>query len=288
MVGVDHDTRTRYCRPALARIGTRETQSLLAAYSRGRSMSRKSILLGIAIALLLVGGTGAVFILLIRNEPSEYQRASVEPGEERVAQSNTFFRDFTQLLTDAGNDSGDWEANFTDLQVNSYFEEGFIHSGVDEKLLPDGIRDPRVTIEQGKFRLMFRYGTGNFSSVITVELGVWLAGDEPNVVCLELLKFRAGSLPISAQSLLDRISDTLRRSNVEVTWYRHDGNPVAALKFSSDPQHSSVQLKTLRLEQGQVTIQGSSSDGSGVSNLLPPQWRWAFREPPTKAALAKN
>jgi hypothetical protein len=251
-------------------------------------MSRKSFLLGIGIALLLAGGAAAVLVALIRNEPSEYQRASVEPGEERVAQSEKFFNDFIQLLNDAGADSGEWGANFSEQQVNSYFEEGFIRSGIDEKLLPDGIRDPRLTIEQGKFRLMFRYGAGNWSSVITVELGVWLASEEPNVVCLELLKFRAGSLPISAQSLLDRMSDTLRRSNVEVSWYRHEGNPVAALRFSSDPQHNSVQLKVLKLEQGQVTIQGSSSDGSGASNLIPPQWRWAFRENATKTALAKN
>jgi hypothetical protein len=255
-------------------------------------MNRKSFFLGVGVALLLAGGVSASLILLVQHEPNDYRRAAVPPGEERVAQSKEFLTRFSQLMTDIQTDDGagnnDWKAEFTEQQINSFFDEGFIQSGIDEKLLPEGISEPRVTVETDKLRLMFRYGSGAWSSVISIELHVWVAGSESNVVCLELQKFRAGSLPISAQSLLDRISDALRRNSVEMNWYRHDGNPVAVLRFSSDPQRSSVQLKNLQLEPGRIFMQGSSSDGSGPSALLPPAWRWAFHESATKSSLVKK
>jgi hypothetical protein len=255
-------------------------------------MSRKSFLLGIGVALLLAGGVSASLILLVQHEPSDYSRAAVPPGEEREAQSKSFFVHFTKLMNDIQSDDSatenNWEAEFTEQQVNSFFEEGFVHTGIDEKLLPEGISKPRVSVEADKLRLMFRYGSGAWSSVISIDLRVWLAGGEPNVVAMELQRFRAGSLPISAQSLLNLISDALRRNNVEVTWYRHEGNPVAVLKFSSDPQHSTVQLKALKLEPGRILLQGCSSDGSGVSGLVPPAWRWAFHEPAVRTAFVRK
>jgi hypothetical protein len=276
----------------LRSTGHRQFTSRLACHSRGRDMSRKSLFLGVGVALLLVGGVAAALILLVQHEPSDYRRAALPPGEERVAQSKEFFTRFTQLMNDIQTDESagntDWKAEFTEQQINSFFDEGFVHSGIDEKLLPEGISEPRVALETDKLRLMFRYGSGAWSSVITIELHVWVASGETNVVCMELQKFRAGSLPISAQSLLDRISDALRRNSIDVTWYRHDGNPVAVLRFSSDPQRSTVQLKNLQLEPGRIFMQGSSSDGSGVSGLLPPAWRWAFHQPAQRNVLARN
>ncbi len=255
-------------------------------------MSRKSFLLGIGVALLLAGGVSASLILLVQHEPSDYSRVAVPRGEEREAQSKAFLVTFTKLMNDIQADDGatenNWEAEFTEQQVNSFFDEGFVRTGIDEKLLPEGMSEPRVTVEADKLRLMFRYGSGAWSSVISIDLRVWLAGGEPNVVAMELQRFRAGCLPISAQSLLNLISDALRRNNVEVTWYRRDGNPVAVLKFSSDVQHSTVQLKTLKLEPGRILLQGSSSDGSGVSGLVPPVWRWAFHQPAARTELVRK
>jgi hypothetical protein len=181
-----------------------------------------------------------------------------------------------------------WDADFTEEQINSFFDEGFIHSGINERLLPDGISQPRVAIEPDLVRVMFRYGKNPWSTVISIDLKVWLAGKETNVVALELQSFRAGSLPISAQSLLERISDALRRNNVDVSWYRHNGNPVAVLRFQSDPQRPSVQLKRLEIEQGRILLHGSSSDGSSPAAMLPPPLRRAFAKAALGQALARK
>ncbi|HEY1860481.1 MAG TPA: hypothetical protein VGG61_09020 [Gemmataceae bacterium] len=254
-------------------------------------MSRKSFVLGIGIAVVLASAVSGVLVLLVRSEPSAYSRVAAPAGEARETCSKEFVSGLTDLMNyiqweDAAS-AKEWEVVFTEQQINSFLDEDFVHSGMNEKLLPECISEPRVAIERDRLRVMFRYGSGAWSTVISIDLNVWLAGKEPNVVALELKSFRAGSLPISAQSLLERISDGLRRNSVEVSWYRYNGNPVAVLHFQSDPPNSFVQLKNLTLEEGQITLHGSSADDAGALLLVPfsPRRAWERSMPGRALAL---
>jgi hypothetical protein len=258
-------------------------------------MSRKSVLLAVGIALLLAGTILGGLALLIRNEPSAYSRVAVPAGEEREAHSKDFYASFWKLMNDIQVEDAageiEWGAEFTEEQINSYFEEAFVLSGTSDAVLPQGISQPRVAIEPNLLRVMFRYGSGTWSTVISIDLHVWLAANESNVVALELKRFRAGALPISAQSLLERISDALRRvsiegNSIEVSWYRLNGNPVAVLHFQSDPQNSPIRLKNLRLEQGKITLNGSSSDASIAALMRPANTRIALEKSAFGRALA--
>jgi hypothetical protein len=217
---------------------------------------RHSLLLGIGVFVLLVGGLAAGLALLVRHEPGFYGRSAIDPGPARKQHSRDFKMEFSNLLNGAFN-GNDWHVTFTETQLNSYFEEDFLTSGLAEKLLPEGISAPRVSIETDKLRLAFRYGDSPWSTIISIDLRVWLAAKEPNVVALELQGLHAGSLPISAQSLLEQITEIARGSGIEVTWYRHNGNPVALLRFQTDGRPS-VPLQKLELRQGTITIAGRS------------------------------
>src|SRR5262249_5203406 len=153
-----------------------------------------------------------------------------EAGDVRAKQSTEFTAELAGLFNDMVNKQ-QWFGRFTDEQINSYFAEDFVRSGTAEKLLPEGMHEPRISIQPDRIRLSFRYGAGVWSTIVSIDLGVWLAAKEPNVVVLELKGLRAGSLPISAQSLLEHISEAARGQSLEVTWYRHNGNPVAVLRF---------------------------------------------------------
>src|SRR5262249_18824491 len=153
------------------------------------------------IFLLLTCGGATGLLLLIRYEPRRYVLATVPPGPVRTDRSKEFCAEFSNLISAIGSDR-DWYAQFTDEQINSYFDEHFVQQGLDVRLLPEGISQPRLVIERDKVRLAFRYGSGFWSTVISVDLRVWLARNEPNVVGLKLEGFHAGALPISAQSLL--------------------------------------------------------------------------------------
>ena len=217
-------------------------------------MRRRSVILAIATALVLAGIAVGVLTLLMRHEPEFYRERAVAPGQTRMQQSKEFLKTFTKVLSEAINGC-DFNATFTEDQINSYFQEAFITSGFAKNLLPEEISEPRIAIEPERIRLAFRYGSVPWSTIISIDWRVWLAPKESNVVALELQGLHAGSLPISAQSLLEKISDIARRKNIDVTWYRHHGNPVALLRFPNDSR-TAVQLHQLELRSGRLTIVG--------------------------------
>src|SRR5262249_39124403 len=77
--------------------------------------------------------------------------------------------------------------------------------GHNQKLLPKGISDPRIAVEANRIRLGFRYGSEPWSTIISIDMRVWLATTEVNVVALELQGVHPGALSGSAPSLLETI-----------------------------------------------------------------------------------
>jgi hypothetical protein len=219
-------------------------------------MSRKSVLLGVGILLLLAGGAGAALLLLVRHEPSFYRRAAVPPGPERDALSKQFLSRAGTFFERIRRDNA-WRDTFSEEQVNSFLEEDFVRSEANTFTLPEHITDPRLAFEADRIRLGFRYHAGGFSTVVSIDMRVWLTKAESNVIALEIQGMRAGALPVSAQSILERLTEAAESNNLKLSWYRHKGNPVAILRFQSD-QRTSVLLENLDLHPGKIYIKGQS------------------------------
>jgi hypothetical protein len=231
-------------------------------------MSRKSVVLGFALFAVLVGAVAAVVALLVFHEPESYHEAALPPGQERQQHSLEFEQKCSQLFNGIINDR-EWREKFTAAQINSYLEEDFVRSGIHDRLLPEGISDPRVSFAAGKVRVAFRYGgNGWCSTIVTIDFGVWLCQKDVNVVAMELQGLHAGSLPITAQSLLDRVSEVARRQDIEVTWYRLDGNPVALLRFQATQPRPTVRLERLELSDGQLLVVGRSNEAAPLRAML--------------------
>jgi hypothetical protein len=231
-------------------------------------MSRKSVLLGIALLVVLGGVVAGSLGLLVLHEPDFYHRAALPPGQEREHNSHEFEAKFTHLMSGMINDR-EWREKFSAAQINSYLEEDFVRSGIHDRLLPEGISDPRVTFGPGKIRLAFRYGAQSWcSTIVTIDFGVWLCQKDVNVVAMELQGLHAGSLPITAQSLLDRVSEVARRQDIEVTWYRLNGNPVALLRFQATQPRPTVRLERLELTDGELLIVGHSAEAAPLRAML--------------------
>jgi hypothetical protein len=231
-------------------------------------MNRKSVLFGIGIALFFAG-VGWLLVLLLLHEPAIYARSNLPEGEERQKLSGEFNSEFVHLYEGIRRDIN-WDATFTEKSINSYFQEDFVHLGVAKSVLPEGVSDPRVALEPDKLRLAFRYTVGPWSTIISIDMRIWLPNKrEPNVIALELQSLHAGSLPIAAQSLLEQISETARQNGIEVIWYRYHGNPVALLKFQANEPHPTIQFMGLKLDTGKIIIEGRSLDGAtaGIPGL---------------------
>ncbi len=234
-------------------------------------MSRKSFQFGIGI-LLLLGSIGTVFALLLSHEPAIYTRTTPPAGEERRRLSGACQSELLGLYTKIHDKfPPTWNAQFTETSINSYLEEDFVRSRLAEKILPEGISAPRIAIEPDKIRLAFRYRVGPWSTIISIDMRVWLATKrEPNVIGLELQGLHAGSVPIAAQSLLEQISETAHQNGLEVMLYRYNGNPVALLRFQADQPNPTIQFTDLRLNPGCISISGRSLDISSARAFFPP------------------
>jgi hypothetical protein len=234
---------------------------------RNLVMSRRSFLLTLGILGLLVGGVLLVLAVLTLHEPERYARAGVPPGTERQRLSDDFYRAFCGMINDV-NGADTWFARFTEEQVNSYFDEGFIQSGLNKRVLPDRLSAPRVGFDADQVRVAFRYGCGFWSTIVSIDFRVWVT-KTPNVVCLELLGSHAGALPINAQSLLKRLADELiRQGSLQVSWYRHDGHPVALLSFQADQPRTTLQLTEIKVEAGGIAIRGKGGDAAFVRTAM--------------------
>jgi len=221
-------------------------------------MRRKSIWLTVGILALLVGGVLATLSWMIRHEPTFYQALEIEPGPTRKQFSTDCTKNYFALTTSIINNDPTWMARFSDDEINSFLQEDFIRSNAFESILPEGVHSPRISIDADRIRLAMRYGTGGWQTVITLDVRLWLVAKEPNAIAMELQGFWAGSMPIPVKSLLDSITEAGSQNNIEVRWFRQNGNPVAIMRFQADQARPTVQLLRLQLEDGAIVIAGQS------------------------------
>src|SRR2546430_1647843 len=113
-------------------------------FARGTPMSRRSVFVTLGILLLLFGMIAGVLGALFRHELEWYTRASIPAGADRTQHSDEFTSTFLDLINGPETDGYAWAVGFTDEQINSFFAEGFIQSGLEKKVLPEGVSDPRV------------------------------------------------------------------------------------------------------------------------------------------------
>jgi hypothetical protein len=214
------------------------------------------------ILALLSGGITALAILLI-HVPAFYVRVEEPPGNDRVELSNEFFlRECAPFLASFAEGKGAWQFTFTQRQLNSFFEEIFVDFGDAEQFRNVGITQPRVEFDEDRIRFGFRYGDGNWSTIVNYDLKVWIAKGDINALVIEFLRSRAGAMPVPSQQICQDIADLGRQHNIEVNWYRHHGNPVAVVKFQCDRPRPTAQLQAIEVATGKVTIRGVSFDPS--------------------------
>lgn len=221
---------------------------------------------GLLVALVLVAGgsTGA----MLRHEPRFYREADVPPGRQRTQQSSELINRVMALI-EAVHTKSQWSETITDEQLNSYFAEDPLCLGqISDRRIPDKFHDPRVLIEPDRMLLAVRYGHGSLSTVISLELDVWLPANETNVVAVRLRGLKAGMLPWSKQTLLDSLAEGARQLSWDVTWCRDQGDPVALLRPRDDGGRPQIVLQRLELRQGHILIEGTTE---GPTNRPPAQ-----------------
>lgn len=217
-------------------------------------MRRKHKLLTLAILLMAVGLVLGILGLMLKVEPDFYEVDSADGGQsfEQAARLVTRVQDLKNDIRS----KAEWGASFRAEDLNAFFSENLSESSGLRDLLPPGCHSPRVKIDDDRIRIGLRYGSGLWSTVLWIDMRAWLVEDETNVIALELRGLRAGVLPMGCQSLLDSLTEVAHDSNIDVTWYRHEGNPVGIFRFYADQLTPTTQIHTFKVADGALTIGG--------------------------------
>jgi len=221
-----------------------------------RKAARWSLVVGVA-AALLVALPWALWSSLT-HQPKFYQAAAKLPRATIRAEARHFAAQSLQLRNDIANEPN-WEAAFTDREVNAWLAEDLVRHFAAE--LPREVHEPRVSFEADRVVLAFGLDQGPIRSMIWVVARVKVVGD--NTVALTLEKIRAGVVPISAESLVARIDAAARDRGLDIRWSAEGNSPVATLGYETDPERSGVVLERIRIEPGAIRLAGRSNKGKG-------------------------
>jgi hypothetical protein len=234
------------------------------------TMRRRRLLISIGLVVGFVATVLIALVVLVKSQPSFYTQAEMAPGPERTDMSNEAVAQYSRILGVL--DDPNWEIKFTGQQLNAFFQEHYYQFGGDDNL-PDDCHSPRVKIEDGKMRIGFRWGSGTLSTIMSLEIKLWKVPQDVNTLAMEIVSIQAGGLPLSTSSWLDRISEKARRENIEISWYRKDGHPVAVMRFQADLTRPTFQFDRIELQGGELKMSGRSTDllGPPIPRVVPKQ-----------------
>ncbi len=226
--------------------------------------SRRVLFLGAAASLLLIVPT-AIWLSLT-HRPSFYRALDAMPRELREAKAKRFVAGSLQLRNDISNER-DWQAVFTDQEVNAWLAEDLVTHFAD--LIPPEIHEPRVAFEPGRITLAFQLDRGPIRSVIWVVAQARVSED--NVLALTLEKIRAGVIPISADRIIGPITAQAREHGLDIRWDREHDLPVALIRYQAREGRTDIVLENLDIRQGQIRLSGRSDRlrGAAVAPKLP-------------------
>src|SRR5262245_4764867 len=229
-------------------------------------MAKRKLCICSAFAMLALAVGLTALGAVVKHEPSFYLQTQAQPTDGRRQVALECVSKFTQMAEDRKAKKERWGCAVSETELNSFFQEMFSQQGEAANLRKFGISGPAVVLEDGQFRIAFRYDTGWFDTVVSYRVKVWLVPKEPNVIAVEFLNARAGGLPITSQALMHQLCEAARKLDYKVTLYRHEGNAVAVVQLYPNETHPSSLLTSLQVKADGLKIQGKTLEHA----LLPP------------------
>jgi hypothetical protein len=230
-----------------------------------RKSSKRLLVFGTIVMAALAAIPGLAWVSLT-HKPDFYRAMVTVPRAQQEAEAKRFVAQSLQLRNDICNEP-EWEAVFTDQEVNAWLAEDLVRHFADQ--LPPGVHEPRVMFELDRVTLAFEFDQGPVRSVIWVIARPVVP--EPNVLELTLEKIRAGVLPIPAEKIIDRITQHAKNQGLNVSWKREADLPVAVIRYTPNLGRDDVKLERLQIGKGEIRLAGRSdrSRGAVASPTLP-------------------
>ncbi len=213
-----------------------------------------------SIAIVVLGLVAAAIYGIYRASqqvPAFYADAISIPAEAQEKESDLMLQQVTTLHNEL-QVKGTWRQVFKAQTINGWLAVDLPRNL--PTLLPKGMHDPRVHIApppQG-ITMACQVERGILHGVVSLQISAFVESDD--VVGLRIHKARLGAIPWSFRSVLDKIADAARKSNVDIRWRQADSDPVALIKIPSarGDRKQIIHIDTIRLEDGALVVAGTT------------------------------
>lgn len=210
----------------------------------------------VALVLAVVGGLAGVWLYRAsRHVPEFYQQAlAIEPELQQAAGQK--FEQQALALHNQARHAGRWEARFTQDEINGWLAADL--PAKFPKVLPRGVSDPRIALDETQVQLAVRYERGDTKTVVSLSSQVQLTA-EPNELAVRIDSVRAGLLPLPFAQFRDDIAERAAKAGVPIRWTEAAGAPVALVRLPLNPRDfggRSLIVEELRLTKGELIVAG--------------------------------
>jgi hypothetical protein len=214
-----------------------------------------TILLIVACLAVVVAGLGTA----LKQEPAFYMNPAMthpQPDDPtRASETLTRLSDLKKAAEGTGPAEPEWGGRFTAEDLNAFFREDPATNNLVEPQL-GGLTAPRVSIEGDRLLVAARYGSGFWSTVVSVELRAWVIADEPNLFAIELVSLNAGVLPLTKRWFMERLNTFTNNHTLSISWFRNGDRPVAVCRWMPHQSRPTNLLRTIAIGNGQLEIAG--------------------------------
>ena len=209
----------------------------------------------LAVAAAAVGGLLAMLICL-RHEPALLAGQAV-PDAAAEREAARLLTKAASLHAAAGR-KGDWDAIFTDAEVNAWLATDLPKN--HSRLLPAGMSMPRVRFTRDRLAGGARLRWGPLSAFGWVDLEVRLRG--LNQLSLAPRDARLGLVPLPRGFVLARMARAIAATGAVAEIRRLDGEPVLFVSLPSmgGSAAARLRLESLHLDAGEMILSGSTTN----------------------------
>ena len=211
-------------------------------------LRRRPKLVAVVLLVLILSGTLGALGAMLKREPAFYVQAAPRSDYDTREKASRLLTRVQELKNDIRT-KGDWGETFTADELNCFFAEMMGTNGAFAGMLPKRFHSPRVAVEGDRLRLGFRYGTGFWSTVVSVEFRVWLVAEQVNLMAVEVCDLRLGGLGVGGA-----IDPRRHWRNGAVVEHRRDlvpaqrqpGGPLPLLPGPAPPRLASPDARSPR------------------------------------------
>ena len=210
----------------------------------------------VQVLLLVLAGiviAGVVLYVRVKNVPRFYDEALVTSQQQLEESRDKLLEKVEQLKQDV-RFSPAYQITLTNEQLN-----GWLAGKYDSESGSGLFSRPRLAIHPGFIEIACRARYRSWETVVSARVTARMT-ERRNIGQVQITSIKAGSISIGWDRVIDRLRQTVERTELETNWRSGDGEATVEVVIPSRwrQTHRELVIESIELAEGQLTIRGRS------------------------------